>query len=427
MDYISEQREKEEHARETRAKYARAFFLVGLAGIAGGFGIFVRWAQNMTAYEEGTGLYIIANRWGGAIAFLLLAVIFGIIFFVYKFAYFQGLASPKGYRDAFMVESGIIAVVHRIVWILITFLSLASALLIFKDSDEVRYPGMLLILSAFVFLNSIAFALAAISMKNPVKPVVLRIAFLFPILTLSFWLLYTYRSDTVTPVIWRYSLEIPALCSSLLAYFFIAGYAYGRESDYSTVVFCVLGAFLSIISLPDDRIKGLGLLYIVNAAQLLLFVFVQAYNMAPYKTSKRKMQRSRLSDRLMGISAEESALERAEAAALISSGSVEKAEKAPLTSEQAEDEIPQPEEEPEAEDMVMDLDPDYAEDTEEKEAGGRMAYSDGDDYIEAEPVIVLDESGERWQEWDFEEARREQKRRREENPSDFFIDDEEIF
>lgn len=431
MDYFAKQKERELKAKEAKKKYGRAFFLVGLAAIAGGFGIFMRWAQNMTAYEKDTGLYISTNGWGGVITLLIIAVIGGLGFYVYKYAYLEGLASPKGYRDAFRIESGISETVHRAVWILITLLSFAAALLIYKDADETRYPGMLLVLSVLVFLNSIAFALAAISMKNPAKPLFLRTAFLLPIATVSFWLLYTYRADTVTPAVWRYALEIPALCTSLLGWFFISGYAYGRESDHLTIVFSVTGAFLCIVSIPDDRIIGLNLLYFVNAAQLLLFVFVLAHNMEPYSANAVVVstRRGKISDRLMGISAEESALERTEAAAFIgyNHGEVTEYSSEATENAEAENEVPQPEEEPELEHIIMDVSSDEEDSEGEDENNRGMFSSDGDKYIEAEPIIILDESGERWREWDFEEAKREQQRQREEDLSDFFIDDDEIF
>lgn len=431
MDYFSEQKEKELKAKEAKAKYTRSFFLVGLAAIAGGFGIFMRWAQNMTAYEMDTGLYISTNVWGSAIGVLVFAVIASLAFYIYKYAYLEGLASPKGYRDAFRIESGIGEIAHRAAWILITLLSFASAMLIYKDADRVRYPSMLLVLSVLVFLNSIAFALAAISMKNPAKPPFLRVAFLFPIITLSFWLLYTYRTDTVTPAVWRYALEIPALCISLLAWFFISGYAYGRESDYYTVVFSVLGAFLSIVSVVDERILGLNLLYFVNAAQLLLFVFVQAHNMVPYSSSIAitTTRRGRIGDRLMGISAEESALERADAPSFIgyNHGKVSGYNAEILEHPDIEDEVPQPEDVSELEHVILDESLDEAQLLSEEESERRTLSPDGDEYIEAEPVIIFDESGERWQEWDFEEAKRELQRQREENLSDFFVDDDEIF
>lgn len=431
MDYFAKQKERELKAKEAKIKYARAFFLVGLAAIAGGFGIFMRWAQNMTAYEKDTGLYISTNGWGGVITLLIIAVIGGLGFYVYKYAYLEGLASPKGYRDAFRIESGISETVHRAVWILITLLSFAAALLIYKDADETRYPGMLLVLSVLVFLNSMAFALAAISMKNPAKPLFLRTAFLLPIATVSFWLLYTYRADTVTPAVWRYALEIPALSTSLLGWFFISGYAYGRESDHLTIVLSVTGAFLCIVSIPDDRIIGLNLLYFVNAAQLLLFVFVLAHNMEPYSANAVVVstRRGKISDRLMGISAEESALERAEATAFIgyNHGEVPEYSSEATENAEAENEVPQPEEEPELEHIIMDVSSDEEDSEGEDENNRGMFSSDGDKYIEAEPIIILDESGDRWREWDFEEAKREQQRQREEDLSDFFIDDDEIF
>lgn len=429
MDYFAKQKEHEDQkenklkADESGKNYSGSFFLAGIAAISGGFGIFMRWAQNLTAYEKGTGLYISANAWGSVIAILILAFAAGLAFYIYKYAYLEGLASPKGYRDAFKIESGPGEIAHRVVWMLITILSLAASLLIYKDADETRYPSMLLVLSVLVFLNSIAFPLTAISMKNPAKPMFLRIAFLIPIATVSFWLLYTYRADTVTPAVWRYAIEIPALCASLLGWFFISGYAYGRESDYLTIIFSVSGAFLCIVSIPDSRILGLNLLYFVNAAQLLFFVFVQAHNMEKYSSNAAVAsgRREKISDRLMGISDEEAALERAEVENLIArkqdSDSSEKSDA------DAESDAPTAAHEQELEQIIIDESIDEEQLSDE---GSSMPYDGESAYIEAEPIIVLDESGEKWREWDFEEAKRELERQKE-DLNDYFVDDDDIF
>ena len=92
-----------------------------------------------------------------------------------------------------------------------------------------------------------------------------------PIALCCFWLIVSYRQDAVTSVVWSYAPEILAISCSLLAFYYVAGHAYGRARPFATIFFCSLGAFLCFVTLPDERLIAQQIMF-VGMAGMQLFL-----------------------------------------------------------------------------------------------------------------------------------------------------------
>ena len=77
-----------------------------------------------------------------------------------------------------------------------------------------------------------------------------------------------------------------SICAALLAFYYVAGYAFGRVRPQHTVFFCMMGAFLCLMCLADDRSFGIQLMTISAAGMLLFDGWMILSNMRPLEKSQ---------------------------------------------------------------------------------------------------------------------------------------------
>ncbi|NLC73558.1 MAG: hypothetical protein GX684_07335 [Ruminococcaceae bacterium] len=254
-----------------------ALTICGISGSMGAFGIFVRWIQNMTAYEKASGLYISGNFWGRSLFVMCVLTVAGLWGITYFLGQIKGLTSPSSYKEAlkkrFVAEKPII--------IAIGVIMMLGAALLFAKSDELPFPSMSRIHALLTFLAVIGFWMMTAAADHPVGPKTLCVFSILPILFAAFWLLLSYREDTATSIVWRYAVEILTLSFSLLGYYFISGLAFGKRAPRGIIFFSAAGAYFSIINLADDLPKALLVIFFGNALVLLYFVWSVTSNLCP--------------------------------------------------------------------------------------------------------------------------------------------------
>jgi hypothetical protein len=90
-----------------------------------------------------------------------------------------------------------------------------------------------------------------------------------PVLFFCFWLIVSYKENADDPVLWDYAIEILAIASSALAFYYMAGYHFYRAKPMRSVYFILLAAFFCTMTLADRR--GLGASLMFSAAALSFF------------------------------------------------------------------------------------------------------------------------------------------------------------
>ena len=137
------------------------------------------------------------------------------------------------------------------------------------------------VLSGFGLLSGISFPLLLSCANRPhaVKNSTITLLAIFPLFFFCTWLLTSYKQNSINPIIWMYAIEILTLIVDALAFFRIAGFAYGVPDAKKTMFNCMLGAMLSLMSLADNRYLGQQIMFLAVALMFILVVWIMIANL----------------------------------------------------------------------------------------------------------------------------------------------------
>lgn len=249
--------------------------------VFGAFGVFCRWIQGMSAFEE-NGLYKPGSLWGIILIILYIAAFGSMMGFALFFKRHEKLASPPEYGLATAGNTRLGLPVAAVVSLLMVGGSIA--LLITAEGEQfaklLRVLALLGIICAAGFMG-MAGAMGKPSPKGSALEAGLCLASALPVAFCCFWLVVSYRQDAATSVVWSYAPEIVALAVSLLAFYYVAGYAYGRPRPFATVFFCEFGAFCCFVTLPDSRLIALQVMFFALAVMQLYIGLLLTANFRP--------------------------------------------------------------------------------------------------------------------------------------------------
>lgn len=242
------------------------------------FGIFSRWLQNMTAFEE-NGLYISSSLWGIVLTILCIAAAGTMFGFARYYKKNLGLTCAPDPGVAF-AGSGLL---HKIIYLVIALIMAAGSVMLLITAGDAEAPlgmdfsGLLRILALLGLLTAGGFLGIAGGANGKEAPdgsprqAGFCLAATLPIAFCCFWLIVSYRQDAVTSVVWSYAPEILAIACSLLSFYYVAGHAYGRGKPFATIFFCNFGAFLCFVTLPDERLIAQQIMFFgIAGMQLFL-------------------------------------------------------------------------------------------------------------------------------------------------------------
>lgn len=99
------------------------------------------------------------------------------------------------------------------------------------------------------------------------------------VLFFCYRLIASYKEFAADPVVWHFAIQLIAISACLLAFYYVAGFAYKSPKMLPTLFFCHLGAFLAITSCADDVSIGEDLIAVATAGMLLLVSYAQLNNM----------------------------------------------------------------------------------------------------------------------------------------------------
>ena len=258
-----------------------ALTLTCTACVFGSFGIFCRWIQSMSAFEE-NGLYTPGNLWGIVLIIMYAAALAALAGFVYHFKRRLGLASPPEYGMAIAGNTRLGLPVAAVVSLIMA----AGSVMLLVTAGEEQFPKLLRALALLGVVCAAGFmglagAMGKASPKGSALEAGLCLASALPVAFCCFWLVVSYRQDAATSVVWSYAPEIIALASSLLAFYYVAGHAYGRPRPFAAIFFCEFGAFSCFVTLPDSRLFALQVMFFAIAVMQLYTGLLLTANLRP--------------------------------------------------------------------------------------------------------------------------------------------------
>ena len=240
---------------------------------AGAFGVFLRWMQDQLAFNEAglpekSAFHVLVPL------YLLLAayVLYG---FVRRYGK-RGLSVPEDFFAAFANQGGIYIALR---WG-VGGLMMLSGLVTLMTTELDKYAGMLRILAILAVLSGLAFALLLhFAERGSAEPRLLCTLTLLPLLLYAFWLVYTYRSNSINGVAWSYLIEVVTVCMALLAFFRLAGFAFAAPNWRRCLFDVSFAAALCLTSIADERYLGMQLILFSTALMLLSLNWILTCNL----------------------------------------------------------------------------------------------------------------------------------------------------
>ena len=228
------------------------------------FGGFFRWIQNMSAFEPETGLMIHGSIWSKLTLVVLLVAVAGIFFLARRLWYkdyypaqtFEALFAGDEYWNAKMAK-------------IFSGLMLIGAVVLILLAQYHVYHSILRTLALLGALTAWAFMKLVRLPYDGKSPNMVSALASVPVLLYCYWLLVSYRTNAAVPSVWRYGLEILAICASIMAMFYVAGYGFHTPKPYHALAWLNTGALLSLVTITDSRLLGLQIMLLAGAGMQL--------------------------------------------------------------------------------------------------------------------------------------------------------------
>lgn len=241
--------------------------LCGFTAIMGVFGAFIRWVQNISAFELETELAIPNAAWSYVLFFFLL---FTSIILVFAVRSFKKESFPTDFAVALSSDKRAVGIISAGTGVL---MALGGAIMLIQSFKE---PSSVfgIITGSFALVCAICFAALLRSTRRDHANTRGSSAALLIVLFLCFWLISTYKEFSSDPVIWHYAPRLLAVSATILAFYYIAGYPYRKPRPLLSILFCQLGTFFLIVNLADSFALGERLIALSFAVMMLLLTFV---------------------------------------------------------------------------------------------------------------------------------------------------------
>ena len=251
---------------------------------AGAFGVFFRWMQLQLAYENGLPGKSVWH------AFVLLLIAASAAVFYYFIRNFEkaGLTVPGSFFEALSNKGRLFTVLR---WLFGGILC-AGSIMLFLTSELDANVTFLRVLSGFGLLCGISYPLLLSCANRPhaVSNTTVTLLAILPLFFICTWLLTSYKQNSINPIIWNYVLEVLTLIVVMLAFFRIAGFAYGVPDPKKCMFTCMLGAMLSLMSLADSRYLAQQIMFFAIALMLAMYNWIMIANLKTRKESAEQEQ-----------------------------------------------------------------------------------------------------------------------------------------
>lgn len=241
---------------------------------AGAFGVFFRWLQLQLAFDNGLAG---PSLWNVVVPLSILAAAWIFRRFVEQYRD-DRCHLPTDFHGALKND----LLLYRMVRIAIGALMCLGAVLLFAGSETDPNVGFLRLLAGVGLLTGLSWPLLlreANREPGESKTWLLCLYAMLPVLFFVIWLVYDYQLNSLNSVIWAYVIEVLTVCVAILAFFRVAGFAFGQPNAEKSMRLCMLGAFLCLMSLADDRHTGLQIMLFASAMMLVLYTWIMVDNL----------------------------------------------------------------------------------------------------------------------------------------------------
>lgn len=251
---------------------SEAYKLTGFTAVISALGFMFRWLQNMKIIEEETGLAVKNAPISALLVVLILAVAAVLIGFLIYFRRYEAPVEPVAALGGHTFLFTIVGVAAAL---MLAYSGISQVL----HAGEQLWPKIHSICGIATVAASLGTLLVVTAASDPNRAAARRIGSAILVLFGCFWLVTVYKDAAADPVIWRFAVEILAVCSALIALYHVAGYYFSEPKPQLTLFFCNFGAFLCIMSAIDEHTTAEAVCYAAVALLLLMWGFVLTENL----------------------------------------------------------------------------------------------------------------------------------------------------
>lgn len=281
---LAEKRAQEEADRRLKNTLQKEALRISCyVGGAGAFGVFLRWLQTQAAFTE-DGLNK-PSIWNAAIILITLAAAWVFLRFADKLRSQRYYLSGHYYR-AFRSDAQIISVLR---WVF-GFIIFVGGILLFIKSDVDVDKRFYRVLAVLCVLYGASYPLLLSWADRDVNEVVKCVVSTIPVLTFAVWLVTCYKHNDINSVLWAYAVEIVASSVLMISFFRLAGWHFNSPSPWKSMFWSMLGAYMCIVSLADERYTGMQLVLLGTAGLLMLCNWVMICNLKPRRHQEEEKQ-----------------------------------------------------------------------------------------------------------------------------------------
>lgn len=241
-----------------------AYKLTGFTAVISALGFLLRWLQNMNIIEKDTGLAVRGAAISGLVVALIVIVAVVLIGYTVYLRRYDVSVVPE---EALAGHNFLFTVFGVVVVLLLA----AGGVMQLLQAGSMTWPVAHRICGIGALAGALGTLLLVNGMADPAKAGVRRVAASLVVLFGALWLITVYKDAAADPVIWRFAIEILAVCSALIAFYYLAGYQFGDPKPMITIFFCYFGAFLCVVSAIDEHTLADSVCYAASA--LMLFVW----------------------------------------------------------------------------------------------------------------------------------------------------------
>ena len=249
-----------------------AYKLTGFMAVVSALGFLLRWLQNMNIIEKDTGLAVQGAPISALVVALILIVVAVLIGYTVYLRRYDVSVVPEealaGHNFLFTAFGVVVA------------LMLAGAgVMQLLQAGSMTWPVAHRICGIGALVGALGTLLLVTGVDQPEKAGVRRVAASLVVLYGALWLITVYKDAAADPVLWNFAIEVLAVCSALIAFYYLAGYQFGDPKPMITIFFCYFGAFLCVMSAIDEHTLADSVCYAGSALMLFMWGSVLVSNL----------------------------------------------------------------------------------------------------------------------------------------------------
>lgn len=256
-----------------------ALTMVLITAVAGVFGAFLRWLENINAFEPDTGLMLPFARTTVLMAAFLTAA--AILFAVLSIVWTKRFACEKDPALALCPSTFAPGLLCK----LCGAVTIALGVVLMFAAAQQHYPSLERLFAAACIFCGVA--LMFLLTRGEGAASVSRGAWLVPVLFGCMWLVCCYKNNAENPVIWAYLVELLTVMATVMAWYELAAYHYGRAKPAAALFFVQAAAFMNIATLSDSRSGKMTVLFAMQGLLMLMFEFVLVENFVPRRHARK--------------------------------------------------------------------------------------------------------------------------------------------